>query len=154
MRTIAEQEERRQKMSSRTLRPVSLSTVPGSEPCERLLDPHITCLECDLSANRAIALLDASGLTSAPVVDDNSVLVGVVTIRSLVSMMGREDLEVEDAMAMNPVTATPRTSIAEVAQLMAKNDLQVLPIVTDDGHLLGIVSAMDVVKWLAQRIES
>lgn len=149
---MQEHEESRLKMTSRKLRPVQLSGEPGEEPCERLVDAHVTCLECDLSAERALTLLDESGLTSAPVIDDNAVLVGVVSARALVSVRGQEEVEVEDAMNTEVVTVSPRTSIAEVAHVMARHDLAVVPVVSDDGHLLGAVSAMDVVRWLAGRI--
>ena len=152
MRTLQEHEEARLKMSSRKLRPVKPAAVPADEACERLIDPHAMCLEADLPTERALILLDEAGLLSAPVVDDNAVLVGLVNVKRLVALRDQDDAEVEDAMTMHVVTATPRTSIAEVARVMARNDLELLPIISDDGHLLGTVSALDVVRWLAGRM--
>ncbi len=118
-----------------------------------LISAEVTCLDADLDASTALALLGASGVTSAPVVDDNSVLVGVVFVSTLSRLREGRGLEVEDAMVTDVVTASQRTTVAEVARLMAQHDLDRVPVVTGDGHLVGVVSAMDLVRWLAEHLD-
>ena len=117
--------------------------------CEELRCEAVTCLDCDLLASKGLSLLNATGATSAPVVDDNGVLVGVF-LAKLASAQD-ERLEVEDAMSTNLVVARQHTTVAEVARLMATHNLDRLPIVGGDGRLIGVASAMDLVRWLAQR---
>ncbi len=110
------------------------------------------CLDSELDAAHGLSLLDAAGVTSAPVVDDNGVLVGVVFLTTLARLRsGKEELEIEDAMVTNAVTVTEGATVREVTGLMARHGLDRLPVVSQDGHLLGVISAMDVVRWLAER---
>lgn len=119
----------------------------------QMLGTELTCLDAELEAARAVELLALAGVTSAPVLDDNAVLIGVVSSGALARLRGAEHfsdpLEVEDAMSTEVVTLSERATIGEVARVMAERGLDRLPIVTEDGHLVGVLSAMDVVRWLA-----
>ena len=115
-----------------------------------LVSEAAKCLDSELDASEGLTLLDSAGVTSAPVVDDNGVLVGVVFLTTLARLRG-EELEIEDAMVTNAVTIAQGATVAQVAGLMARHGLDRLPVVTLDGHLLGVISAMDVVRWLAER---
>lgn len=125
---------------------------PGNERCDALITETARCLECDLDATSGLAALEASGLRSAPVVDDNGVLVGVVCHAALARLREFDELEVEDAMITDLVTVTQDATVAELAKLMAQHGLERVPVVTHDGHLVGVVSSMDVVRWLADRL--
>jgi CBS domain-containing protein len=57
-------------------------------------------------------------------------------------------IKVEDAMTENPVTVRPDTSIDAVAALMVDNNFHSLPVLDDDGKLVGIVGKEDVLKTL------
>lgn len=131
--------------------------------CGELLSPEVTCLDSELDASRAVELLEIAGVTSAPVLDDNSVLIGVVSTTALARIRlesaelhgfdsGTAPLEVEDAMSTEVATLSEQATLGEAARLMARRNLDRVPIVTDDGHLVGVISAMDVVRWLSSRI--
>lgn len=124
----------------------------GDDPCGELITETARCLECDLEATRGLALLDSEGLRSAPVVDDNGVLVGVFCHTALARLRESDELEVEDAMTTDMVTVPHDATVAELARLMAQHGLERVPVVTHDGHLVGVVSSMDVVRWLAERL--
>ncbi|MDP1823716.1 MAG: CBS domain-containing protein [Archangium sp.] len=124
----------------------------GHQPCGELISETARCLECDLEATRGLAVLDSEGMRSAPVVDDNGVLVGVVFHAALAGLREFDDLEVEDAMTTDMVTVPHDASVSELARLMAQHGLERVPVVTHDGHLVGVVSSMDVVRWLAERL--
>lgn len=124
----------------------------GDELCSDLISEELHTLECDLEVSKGLEVLDNYGVTSAPVVDDNGVLVGVVFLTTLARMRTDDDLEVEDAMTSEIVTAPLIATVNEVVRLMADHHLERLPVVTDDGHVVGVVSAMDVVRWLAARL--
>lgn len=124
----------------------------GDDLCGDLISEELRTLECDLEISKGLEALDSAGVTSAPVVDDNGVLVGVVFLTALARLREAEELEVEDAMITDMVTVPQRATVAEVTQLMAKHGLERVPVVTPDGHVLGVVSAMDIVRWLAGRL--
>ena len=120
--------------------------------CSVLISEELRTLECDLEISKGLEALDSAGVTSAPVVDDNGVLVGVVFLTALARLREASELEVEDAMITDMVTVPQRATVAEVARLMAKHGLERVPVVTHDGHVVGVVSAMDIVRWLAGRL--
>ncbi len=126
--------------------------------CGELMSPEVTCLDCELDAERASAFLQMAGVTSAPVLDDNAVLVGVVSTSELARLRietrgsDHRPLEVEDAMTTQVVTLTQRSTLGDAARLMADRGIDRVPIVTDDGHLVGVICAMDLVRWMASRI--
>jgi CBS domain-containing protein len=51
-----------------------------------------------------------------------------------------------DVMVGDVKTVGPGTSVAEVARLMAQNDLSALPVVDDLGRLVGIISEADLLR--------
>lgn len=129
--------------------------------CEELMSTEVTCLDSELDAEEAVAFLELAGVTSAPVLDDNSVLVGVVSTAALTRIrLEYSDLrgfdsgavEVEDVMSTQVMTLTQRSTLGEAARLMATRNVDRVPIVTDDGHLVGVISAMDLVRWMASFI--
>lgn len=124
----------------------------GDEQCADLISEEFRPLECDLEASKGLELLDTAGVTSAPVVDDNGVLVGIVFLATLARLRQVKELEVEDAMITEVISASRESSVADVARLMARHHLERVPVVSEDGHLIGVVSAMDVVCWLADRL--
>ncbi len=55
---------------------------------------------------------------------------------------------VKDVMTANPVTTTPDTAIAEVAQLMLEKRLRRLPVIDSDRKLVGIITRHDLLRAL------
>jgi CBS-domain-containing membrane protein len=48
------------------------------------------------------------------------------------------------------LTLGEHATVAHAAALMASEDVHHIPIVDDDGRMIGLVSTMDVVRWLAK----
>ena len=119
----------------------------GLRFCGELVSPTVTALDSELSVVEALAVLEAARVSSAPVVDDNLVLVGLVSTCELHAVAGEDDVEVEDAMTTAVVAVSSRATVAEIAQVMDEHDLDRVPVVNTDGHLLGLVTAMDLVRW-------
>jgi len=55
---------------------------------------------------------------------------------------------VSQAMTPDPVTVSPETDIEEVAKLMVDKKFHTLPVVDDNGYIIGIVGKHDVLKTL------
>lgn len=119
----------------------------GPRFCGELVSPLVTALDAELSVAEALSVLDAARLSSAPVVDDNLVLVGLVSTCELHAAEAGVDVEVEDAMTTAVVAVSDRASVAEIAQVMDEHDLDRVPVVTSEGQLRGMVTAMDLVRW-------
>lgn len=118
------------------------------------------------------ALLKKNRITGVPVLDAEKHLLGLVTHEELINIFiphylhmfdelsfldDLGDIEAqtmaeieptlflaEDVMATNLVTVTPDTSVMKVAALMVNKKLVLVPVVDDDGRVVGIVSRNDV----------
>lgn len=57
---------------------------------------------------------------------------------------------IEQVMTKNLVSVTSKTTIKEVAEILADNEFHALPVV-DDSILVGIVTTTDLIKYLLKQ---
>ena len=50
-----------------------------------------------------------------------------------------------DVMVRDVVTVSPQDDIADVIKLLAEHDISALPVVDDDGHVVGVISEADLI---------
>ncbi|MGK2230008.1 MAG: CBS domain-containing protein, partial [Methanobacteriota archaeon] len=98
-------------------------------------------------------MLNDEGHSGFPVVDDtdrgNGKLQGFVTARRL---LGRDELErIDEMMATNLVVAEPEMKVDDAARVILRSGIQKLPVVDDDGVLVGIISNSDVIRSQIER---
>ncbi|MFZ1576465.1 MAG: IMP dehydrogenase [Chromatiaceae bacterium] len=73
--------------------------------------------------------------------------IGIVHKNMSAERQAKEVLTVkkyESGIIRNPITVTPETSIGEVMRLTHENNISGVPVVTEDGHLTGIVTGRDL----------
>ena len=56
-----------------------------------------------------------------------------------------DELKVREIMITNVVTAKPDTTVGELADILAKNKISGVPVVDDQGRVLGMVSEADII---------
>lgn len=83
-----------------------------------------------------------------PVVKGRRV-VGYVSARDLLG--AGDDDPVAVAMSEDLLVASPDMDVQDAARVMLRSGIQKLPVVDDDGHLLGIISNADVVRSQIER---
>jgi CBS domain-containing protein len=59
-------------------------------------------------------------------------------------------MHAQDVMTTKVVTVAPDTPVTEIAELLAERQISAVPVVSDDGRLLGIVSEGDLIHGLGQ----
>jgi CBS domain-containing protein len=90
--------------------------------------------------------------------DGIQVPVGILTDRDIVLSIVASDSEhlpflaVGDAMSDDLVTAREDTSLADALKLMQERGVRRLPVVDHTGALVGIVTADDVIRFLAEEL--
>jgi CBS domain-containing protein len=57
---------------------------------------------------------------------------------------------IEQVMAKNVVSVSSKTTIKEVAEILAKKEFHALPVV-DNGILVGMVTTTDLIKYLIEQ---
>jgi CBS domain-containing protein len=60
---------------------------------------------------------------------------------------------VAEIMTTDPITVSPKTSLQEAIQILAEREISGLPVVDDDGQLVGIISETDL-TWQATGVEA
>ena len=85
-----------------------------------------------------------TGHLGYPVIEKSGKLAGIITSRDII---GKQDGEkIEKVMTRNPITVTENTSVASAAHSMIWEGIDLLPVVTEAGLFIGIVSREDVLK--------
>lgn len=91
--------------------------------------------------------LRAGGLVAVPVVDGEGRPIGAVAESDL--LRARPGAKVADAMTRIAIAVPEAASLARAASLMTAHRLERVPVVTAEGVLVGVLSAADVLAWLA-----
>jgi predicted transcriptional regulator len=81
-----------------------------------------------------------------PVVDDDFKVVGIITLKDLTLGANNDDL-VGKLMSREPITVTPKTTVAYAAHIMGWEGIELCPVV-EGKKLAGVVSRQDVIKAL------
>ena len=86
-----------------------------------------------------------------PVLDQRGRLVGILSDRDILRSLARgSSVTVAEIMTRNPFTVKPETGAHLAAQIMLDRKIGSLPVVTDEGQLVGLVTETDFLE-LARR---
>ena len=80
-------------------------------------------------------------------IDENR-LAGVASLRDL--LVASPDHQIVEIMRTHVISVPPTMDQEEVARRMAKYDLNVIPVVADDGKILGVITIDDIIDVLVQ----
>lgn len=97
----------------------------------------------------------AEGHNVCLIVDDGHKLVGIFTDRDVMcKVVGEPDVlaqPIQTVMTPRPITISPETSAAEALWLMDEKGIRNLPVVRSDGTVIGEMTYMAVINYLAAR---
>ena len=111
---------------------------------DRMTKTPVT-IEPDDFLNVALQRMKTGGFHRLPVIA-NGKLVGIVTERDLRAHRGYlEHTKVNGIMTENPLTIDGASTLEEAAQIMLQRQIGGLPVI-EDGKLLGIITATDVLR--------
>ena len=101
----------------------------------------------DDTVERVREIMARNGFSGFPVIDENRHLVGMVTGRD-VRYLDRLDAKVSDVMTPRErvITAPPHTSLEEARRILYQNRIEKLPLVDNDGKLVGLITGSDIEK--------
>ncbi len=94
----------------------------------------------------ALDFMEKYGVSGFPIVDEESKLVGMLTKRDI---LFEEDIEktISKLMTTPPlVTGKPGISFEEALSLFKKNKVEKIPIVNEEGRLLGLITIKDIMS--------
>lgn len=94
----------------------------------------------------ALAMMEEYHIGGIPVVDDNKMLVGIVTNRDLRFERDPERKIDEVMTSENLVTTSQSTNLEEAAEILQRHKIEKLPVVDNSGRLIGLVTYKDITK--------
>jgi len=109
--------------------------------------------------------LERLGVNGLPVVDAGGAFVGIVTTMDVMRAFANptsslippyEEImrrSVESAMTRKPITIAPEVPLSRVLGFLVQKGIRCLPVCTEDGKLVGIVSREDVLRGLRDSVK-
>lgn len=132
-----------------------------------VMSPSLVCVGPELDLATVAAEMLAQSIGGCPVVDDDGRAVGFVSKTDLLcasvkrprqvrasprSSRRRPDgPRVRDVMTSVLFSVAASASLAEGVELLARSGVHHLVVEGEDGKAVGVLSAMDVVRYLASR---
>lgn len=112
--------------------------------------PVTVCVASTTPVPKVRALLLARGLDAVPVVDQEMRVVGVVTRSDLLTAAQSGPVERITPAALHALPE--HAPIAYAIALMAFEKVNHVPVITDDGELVGMWDATSALRWTAERM--
>jgi CBS domain-containing protein len=121
--------------------PQNIRDVMTSNPCT---------IDADKSVAYAAKMMQQEDVGLAPIVEGDK-LVGMLTDRDIatrVAAQGRDpdQVKVRDVASKQLVTIDPQQDLSDALRMMARYQVRRLPVVQEDGRLVGVVAQADIAR--------
>ena len=110
-----------------------------------MIDDPVT-ISRENTVGDALAMMQENKIGGIPVVDENRYLVGIVTNRDLRFQKDMSRKIDEVMTSKNLVTITEGDKNTDVAEVLLSNKIEKLPVVDNEGHLVGLITYKDLTK--------
>jgi len=121
----------------------------GHQTVQQAMTSNPTAITPDTTAQEAARLLKTENVGALPIVEDGR-LTAVVTDRDLAVRVLAEgrgaETPVREVASQDLVTIDPQQNLDEAARLMAEHQVRRLPVVEEDGRLVGMLAQADVAQ--------
>lgn len=119
---------------------------------KRVMSKKVVSVSVPGSREKVLDLMRKENKAVLPVVkEDDNKLVGVVTRSDLINNPDEEQIAM--LMSRNLIIASPDEDVNDVAKKMIENDVRRVPVVNDDGELVGIITSFDIVSQALTKID-
>jgi CBS domain-containing protein len=135
---------------------VALSgSIADRIPVTVVMTHSVVSARREMPTDEVVELVIRKRLGCVPVIEDFGRPIGMITRVDLVEQLlgaGARPTTANELMLPLAITLGERATVAHAAALMATEDVHHLPIVDSGGRLIGIVSSLDIVRWLATQL--
>lgn len=123
------------------------------------MSEHVITLDENTSIMKAIQVLKEHKIRRIPVTRENK-LVGIITDRDIKEVTPSKittfevhelyyllsELRLKDIMTKDPITVYPDDTVEYAAVLMLENKISGLPVINNEGYVVGIITQTDIFK--------
>ena len=108
-----------------------------------IIDP--VTLNKEAKVKDALKLMEEYGIGGIPIVDENKMLIGMVTNRDL---RFERDMErpLSEIMITKLITTHVGTTFAEATDILQQHKIEKLPVVNEKGQFMGLITYRDIMK--------
>jgi CBS domain-containing protein len=110
---------------------------------------NVHCVTEDVTLTKLASCLIHGGMSGVPVVDERGKPVGIVSKTDLLRHGVTPGARVKNIMTPLSFTVHEDQSVSKAAALMAYEGIHRLPVVDDEGTVVGLLSSLDILHWLA-----
>ncbi|WP_169972993.1 CBS domain-containing protein [Tautonia rosea] len=112
----------------------------------------------DATVSEAVGVLVRENIGSLPVVDDTGAMVGIFTERDVLRGLHDQGKEfchapIQSVMTPQVVSCSVSESVHDAMGRMSEHRIGQLPVLEDDGSLIGLVSVGDLIRFLHESAE-
>ena len=116
----------------------------------------------DMGVFEAFELMKNEGVQRLPVLDNDGKLVGIISEKNITSAAADREvsivefalllskIKVGDVMTKEVITVSVDDPVELAARKMSDNDISILPVVDNNGKLVGVVSRSDLFRLLLE----
>ncbi len=151
-----------------------LNPLPADKLVSEVMTHDVVTLNPDMSVRQAWSLMLKNKVKATPVVDPSGTVVGILTDEDLLERAGIQQrlsiairmdanevnqelktlenspLSVKDVMTQPVITALENETLGVATSRMVKYGLKRLPVVNDNGKLVGVLSRLDILRQVAK----
>jgi CBS domain-containing protein len=135
---------------------VRTRTGADQVPVIEIMTRHVVCADPDLGLDALLEVMLQERLGCVPVINEGGQPIGMVTKLDIVEHLAVQPRTpstlVADVMMPLAITLDDNATVAHAAALMSSEDMHHVMIVSE-RRLVGIVSTMDITRWLAHNDE-
>ena len=119
---------------------------------KRVMSKKVVSVSVPGSREKVLDLMRKENKAVLPVVkEEDNKLVGVVTRSDLINNPDEEQIAM--LISRNLIIASPDEDVKDVAKKMIDNDVRRVPVVNDDGELVGIITSFDLVSQALTKLD-
>ncbi|MDP6037833.1 MAG: CBS domain-containing protein, partial [Candidatus Latescibacteria bacterium] len=135
------------------MRPIKYTSEPKpAVRAEQIMSAPIVSIERDMRIDKAQEMVKQKRFRHVPVISTDGMMRGIVSDRDLFALSDSHGISksgvVEDIMTKDVLTATPNTSIREIARVLFEERIGCMPIVDEADRVVGIITRSDILRAL------
>lgn len=115
-----------------------------------VMSVDIICAKKDATIIEVATRIVLGGINGVPIINDDGVPIGIITtidiLRAINDGKDLNNTTIGDIMKNNPLVTKQNDGIEETIDIMDKNGISMIPVVEDDGRIIGICSRSDILK--------
>lgn len=112
---------------------------------------EVVSIHPDTTVEDAIRRVVTEGHVGLPVADSET-LVGFVTPKELLRNLERPKARLREVIAKGTVVAHPDMDLDDCARVLFRMGVKELPVVDDQGRMVGIISTTDIIRSHIERV--